>query len=141
MAPQHFLKSATACDLPLGAVLSMREEQACRWFYRARWGGGPSWCPHCGAEGAYALSHDGKRRNRFKCRQRRCRREFTATSGTVFASASAGARNLPAPQILSGLPTTAHTEASFLSRLPFFSTPDRLPQCLLRSELTTSGWP
>ncbi len=63
----------------------MREEQAFRWFYRARWPDGTPWCPHCGAEGAYTLTRHGRKLNRFKCRQRECRREFTVTSCTPFA--------------------------------------------------------
>ncbi|WP_424140206.1 IS1595 family transposase [Roseomonas chloroacetimidivorans] len=82
---QHFLRSPAARDLTLQQVLNMREDQAYRWFYRARWPDGTPWCPHCGAKGAYHLTRNGKKVNRFKCVQKGCRREFTVTSNTPFA--------------------------------------------------------
>jgi transposase-like protein len=82
---EHWLKSAAAADLPLSKVFKMSEEQAYRWFYRARWGAGEPVCPFCGVVDAYRLTRNGKRMNRFKCRDRACRREFTVTSQTIFA--------------------------------------------------------
>jgi transposase-like protein len=60
------------------------------WFRRARWP--ETECkpsgPHCGALMCYVLT-----RRRFRCSD--CRKEFTVTSGTMFAS-----RKLPFHQIL-----------------------------------------
>lgn len=83
---QHWLKSAAARDLPLSKVLRLSEGQAYKWFYRARWGTGEPCCAHCGVVDAYRLIRNGKRLNRFKCRDRGCRREFTVTSNTIFAA-------------------------------------------------------
>lgn len=77
---RHFLLTAAARSLPLARVAAMSEEDAWKWFRRARWPGRSVWCAHCGAEGART-----KTRRRFICVQRECRREFTVTSGTVFA--------------------------------------------------------
>jgi transposase-like protein len=82
---QHWLKSPAARDLPLSKVHRMTEAQAYRWFYQARWGKGEPSCAHCGVVNAYRLTRDGKCSNRFKCRDRGCRREFTVTSTTIFA--------------------------------------------------------
>lgn len=80
---EHWLKSPQARDLPLSKVLRMSEDQAYRWFYRARWGSGEPCCAHCGVADAYRLMRNGRRWNRFKCRD--CLREFTLTSQTIFA--------------------------------------------------------
>ena len=82
---QHWLKSAAARDLPLASVMRMSEDQAYRWFYRARWGAGEPTCPFCGVLDAYRLTRNGKKVNRFRCREPRCRREFTVTSQTIFS--------------------------------------------------------
>jgi Rrf2 family transcriptional regulator, nitric oxide-sensitive transcriptional repressor len=80
---EHWLRTAAARDLPLAKVLSMSEEQAYCWLYRARWGDGEPSCVHCGVVDAYRLRRNGKRINRFKCRN--CGREFTVTLQTIFA--------------------------------------------------------
>ena len=82
---QHFLKSPAARDLTLAQVLRVSEDQAYRWFYRARWGKGEPSCPFCGVVDSYRLMRNGKRMNRFKCVERTCRREFTVTSQTIFS--------------------------------------------------------
>jgi transposase-like protein len=82
---QHWLKSPQARDLPLGDVSRMSEDDSYLWFYRARWGDGEPCCAHCGVADAYRLTRNGRRWNRFKCRDRDCHREFTVTSNTIFA--------------------------------------------------------
>ena len=82
---QHFLKSPQARDLALGDVSRMLEDDAYLWFYRARWGDGEPCCAHCGVVNAYRLTRNGRRWNRFKCRDADCGREFTVTSATIFA--------------------------------------------------------
>ena len=83
MTGTHFLLDHAARTLPLARAAAMSEDQAWAWFRRARWPqsrGKVAWCAHCGAEGARE-----KTRRRFVCRQAECKREFTVTSGTVFA--------------------------------------------------------
>ena len=61
----------------------MKEEEAYRWFMRARWPstGGVPCCPACGIIGAYPI-----RRRRFRCKEDICRKEFSVTSGTILHS-------------------------------------------------------
>ena len=73
---EHFLLSRLARDLPVTE-------------------GEPS-CPHCGVTKCYGLT-----RRRFKCSG--CRKEFTVTSGTIFAS-----RKLPFRQILAIIALSAN---------------------------------
>src|SRR5690606_15522450 len=81
--PQHFLRTKAARDLPLVKVARMNEPTAYQWFCHARWpdtDGKPDHCIRCGSTTPpYAI-----RRRAFKCRD--CRREFSVTSGTPFAS-------------------------------------------------------
>ena len=79
---QHFLLSAAARTLSLRTIYEEREDAAYRRFCRLRWpetGGAPV-CPLCGCLDIYDLST----RRRFKCAA--CHRQFSVTSGTVFAS-------------------------------------------------------
>lgn len=79
---QHFLLSAAARTLSLKQVFSEGEEVAYRRFCRLRWpetGGAPV-CPTCGCVDIYDLAT----RRRFKCAA--CHRQFSVTSGTIFAS-------------------------------------------------------
>lgn len=61
----------------------MKEEDAYRWFMRARWPStkGEPCCPACGVVGAYPI-----RRRRFVCKEAACRKEFSVTSGTILHS-------------------------------------------------------
>ncbi|WP_375464456.1 IS1595 family transposase [uncultured Methylobacterium sp.] len=82
---QHFLLSARAKTLSLAQVMRMTDEQAETTFRMVRWPetkGAPVCC-HCGGLDAY----DCRRPNgapRFRCRA--CRKDFSVTSGTLFAS-------------------------------------------------------
>jgi transposase-like protein len=79
---QHFLLSAAARTLSLKAIFSDGEEAAYQRFCRLRWpetDGAPI-CPICGCLEIYVLST----RRRFKCAA--CHRQFSVTSGTIFAS-------------------------------------------------------
>jgi hypothetical protein len=80
---QHHLLTKAARDLPLEKILRMREDTAFAWFCRARWPetDGKPYCPHCGCEHVWSLKGW-----KFKCSAKNCRREFSATSGTIFAS-------------------------------------------------------
>ena len=82
---QHFLLSSRAKTLSLTAVFRMSEDQAEDAFRKVRWpdtDGAPV-CPLCGGLDAY----DCRRPNgspRFRCRA--CAKDFSITSGTLFAS-------------------------------------------------------
>ena len=80
---QHHLLTKYARDLPLEKVYRMREDTAFKAFCRARWPetGGNPYCPRCGCTKAWAVKG-----YKFKCSAKTCRREFSATSGTIFAS-------------------------------------------------------
>ena len=82
---QHFLLSRQAKSLSLAQVFGMSDEEAERAFRSVRWAetGGEPVCPYCGGVDAY----DCRRPNgapRFRCRA--CRKDFSLTSGTLFAS-------------------------------------------------------
>ncbi len=80
----HFLLSAKARTLSLAAVLRMTDNQAEKLFASLRWTEtqGKAVCPHCGCPTCY----EARRPNgalRFRCKA--CRKDFSLTSGTLFA--------------------------------------------------------
>jgi transposase-like protein len=82
---QHFLLSRAAKTLSLASVLRMSDEEAEATFKGVRWveTNGEPVCPHCGGADAY----DCRRPNgapRYRCRA--CGKDFSITSGTLFAS-------------------------------------------------------
>src|SRR6266446_497481 len=83
--PQHFLLSSHAKTLSLASVFRMSDAEAEAEFRKVRWPetNGEPVCSHCGGIDAY----DCRRPNgapRFRCRA--CRKDFSITSGTLFAS-------------------------------------------------------
>jgi transposase-like protein len=79
---QHFLLSAAARTFSLMALCQVSEEGAYEMFCRMRWpetNGAPV-CPQCGCPVAYVY----RCRRLFKCKG--CHRQFSVTSGTLFAS-------------------------------------------------------
>ena len=82
---QHFLLSRQAKTLSLGKVFRMPDAEVETLFRKVRWpetDGAPV-CSHCGSLDAY----DCRRPNgapRFRCRE--CKKDFSITSGTLFAS-------------------------------------------------------
>lgn len=79
---QHFLLSAAARTLSLKSIFSDGEDAAYERFCRLRWpetDGAPI-CPTCECVDTYELTT----RRRFKCAA--CYRQFSVTSGTIFAS-------------------------------------------------------
>jgi len=82
---QHFLLSAAAKTLSLAAVFTMKDEEAEMTFRRIRWHEteGQPVCPHCGGTDAYDCRRL-KGAPRFRCRA--CVKDFSITSGTLFAS-------------------------------------------------------
>ena len=79
---QHFLLSAAARTLSLKSIFSEGEEAAYRRFCQLRWPetDGEPICPACGCVDVYDLTT----RRRFNCAA--CHRQFSVTSGTIFAS-------------------------------------------------------
>jgi transposase-like protein len=82
--PQHFLLSSSAKTLSLGSVLRMSDEEVERVFIRLRWqdNGGEPYCPRCGCTTVYSSRRNGLLR--WQCKA--CLKDFSLTSGTLFAS-------------------------------------------------------
>ena len=81
---QHFLLSAKARSLSLAAVLRLTDRDAETLFAGIRWAdtNGKAVCPHC----ACSTCYEARRPNgalRFRCKA--CRKDFSLTSGTLFA--------------------------------------------------------
>lgn len=82
---QHFLLSSAAKSLSLAAVFTMKDAEAEMMLRRIRWAdtSGEPVCSHCGGLDAYDCRRL-KGAPRFRCRS--CKKDFTITSGTLFAS-------------------------------------------------------
>jgi transposase-like protein len=82
--PQHFLLSSAAKSLTLGQVARMTDEEAERVFIRLRWqdNAGQAYCPKCGATTIWQSHRKGC--VRYQCKA--CQKDFSLTSGTLFAS-------------------------------------------------------
>ena len=82
---QHFLLSKQAKSLSLASVFTMKDVDAETTFRRIRWAetNGEPVCPHCGGVDAYDCRRL-KGGPRFRCRA--CVKDFSITSGTLFAS-------------------------------------------------------
>jgi hypothetical protein len=84
---QHFLLSRRAKSLTLAQVVRMGDAECEAMFKQVRWPdtNGVPVCPHCGGVDAY----EARRPNgllRFRCKHKECAKDFTITSGTLFAS-------------------------------------------------------
>ncbi len=82
---QHFLQSSRARTLSLATVFRMSDGEAETTFRQVRWHeteGAPV-CPYCGGLDAYECRRPTGQL-RFRCRA--CVKDFTLTSGTLFAS-------------------------------------------------------
>lgn len=79
---QHFLLSAAARTLSLKEIYKGGEDAAYQTFKNLRWSrtAGEPVCPSCGCVDIY----DIKTRKKFKCSA--CLKQFSVTSGTIFAS-------------------------------------------------------
>ncbi len=89
---QHFLLSSRAKTLSIKEVLRMSDEEAEETFRQIRWhdAGGEPYCPHCGAFDHMVLARRTRPDKRLApCRYRckSCRKDYTVTSSTLFASA------------------------------------------------------
>ncbi len=86
------LLSSAAKTLNLASVLRMTDEQAETVFRTVRWAetNGQAVCPHCGCPTAYECRRPSGAL-RFRCKA--CRKDFSITSGTLFASHKMPLRN------------------------------------------------
>jgi len=80
----HFLLSAKARSLSLAKVLRLSDREAEAMFAGIRWAdtAGKPVCPHCGC----TIVYEARRPSgalRFRCKA--CRKDFSLTSGTLFA--------------------------------------------------------
>ena len=79
---QHFLMSAKARTLSLATVLRMSDLDAETVFRSVRWEDGKAVCVHCGCPTVYECRRPSGAL-RFRCKA--CRKDFSITSGTLFA--------------------------------------------------------
>jgi len=81
---QHFLLSPAARTLTLASVARMADKEVERVFIRLRWASnnGDAYCPKCGATECYQSRRKGSLR--WQCKA--CHKDFSLTSGTLFAS-------------------------------------------------------
>src|SRR5450432_2384619 len=81
---QHFLLSAKARTLSLSDVMRMSDAEAEDRFQRIRWAAtdGKPVCPHCECATVYTARRPNGA-SRFRCKA--CRKDFSITSGTLFA--------------------------------------------------------
>ncbi|NHK26674.1 IS1595 family transposase [Parvularcula flava] len=79
---QHFLLSAKSRTLSIKEIYKAGEEAAYKTFCEIRWPetAGEAVCPACGHDEAYKITT----RRKFKCKA--CHKQFSVTSGTIFAS-------------------------------------------------------
>jgi transposase-like protein len=82
---QHFLLSSKAKTLRLADVLRLSDAEAETAFRKLRWPetAGEPVCPNCGGLDAY-FCRRGNGAPRFRCRA--CKKDFSVTAGTLFAS-------------------------------------------------------
>src|ERR1700712_2830310 len=80
----HFLLSAKARSLSLAKVLCLGDREAEAMFAGIRWldTAGKPVCPHCGCWTVYEARRPSGAL-RFRCKA--CRKDFSLTSGTLFA--------------------------------------------------------
>jgi transposase-like protein len=81
---QHFLLSSAAKSLTLGQVIRLSDGQVEETFMRLRWADndGQAYCPACGSTDCYQSRRRGARR--WQCKA--CHKDFSLTSGTIFAN-------------------------------------------------------
>jgi transposase-like protein len=79
---QHFLLSAKARTLSLASVLRMTDLEAETLFKNLRWTEGKPVCVHCECPTVYECRRPSGAL-RFRCKA--CRKDFSLTSGTLFA--------------------------------------------------------
>jgi transposase-like protein len=91
---QHFLLSAAARTISLGKIFRMKDVEVEATFAAIRWveTAGRPVCPGCGC----TICYDCRRPNggaRWRCKA--CRKDFSLTSGTLFAFHKLNLRDYP----------------------------------------------
>ncbi|HTV70181.1 MAG TPA: IS1595 family transposase [Rhizobiaceae bacterium] len=86
---QHFLLSSAAKTLTIAKVARLSDEEARETFRHIRWAatGGKPVCPHCSCGDCYTFT----KRLIYKCKA--CEKQFSLTSGTIFASRKLAVRD------------------------------------------------
>lgn len=81
---QHFLLRPESRTLSTKRIGRMSDEEAFAEFASIRFADndGQAYCPRCGHKHVYFIST----RKKWRCASKLCRREFSVTSGTIFAS-------------------------------------------------------
>src|SRR5207302_2123076 len=104
---QHFLLSSRAKTLTLASVMRMSDGEVERVFIRLRWADnkGEPYCPHCGCPTVWACRRPG-RASRWRCKA--CQKDFSVTSGTLFAFHKMPLRAFLLPDFLHRLDGLAH---------------------------------
>jgi transposase-like protein len=87
----HFLQSKAARSLSLAQVFRMTDGEAETAFRKIRWSetDGEAVCPHCGGLDPYSARRPS---GLLRLRCKACRKDFTITSGTLFAAHKAPLR-------------------------------------------------
>ena len=87
---QHFLLTPAAKTLSLVKVLRMSDKEAREAFRQIRWSetNGAPVCPECGGTESYDLATSQV----YKCRA--CHKQYSLTSGTIFASRKLAVRDI-----------------------------------------------
>jgi transposase-like protein len=81
---QHPLLNANSCTLSVADVCMMTDKQVEKRFAELRWANndGHPFCPHCGSVNVYTCKRPSGL-TRYRCKG--CRKDFSVTSGTIFA--------------------------------------------------------
>lgn len=83
---QHFLLSAASRTMSLKGIMSLTDADAWAMFRKFRWPNtdGSPVCPKCECTICYDVTRPGAGTPRYRCKA--CRKDFSPTSGTLFAS-------------------------------------------------------
>lgn len=77
----------------LSQASKMTEEQAREYIESILWPDGIPVCPHCGNRGAWKMRGKSVRAGLWKCSNKKCRKPFTVTKGTVMESSHISLRD------------------------------------------------
>jgi len=77
----------------LSQAAKMTEEQAREYIESILWPDGTPVCPHCGHQGAWRMRGKSVRAGLWKCSDKKCRKPFTVTMGTVMESSHISLRD------------------------------------------------
>ncbi len=82
----HFLLTAASRTMSLKGIMALADADAWAMFNRLRWPDtdGRPVCPKCGCDICYNATRPGAGTPRYRCKA--CRKDFSPTSGTLFAS-------------------------------------------------------